>query len=449
MLISSLRGRLFAGLTVFIVGTGLAAGYLAFRWAFDEAIELQDSVLLQVASLAAKNRLTDHPGDTGVDEEARLVVDELTPRPDEAAPGARHPRLPSDLPEGLQTVARAGEQWRIFVRTRSDGTRVAVGQPTANRDEVAQDSALRTIVPLGILIPALMLLIGIVVDRSLRPLSRLAETLDAKQTDHLERLPTAGIPKELLPFVESINRLLDRIATMFDRQGRFIADAAHELRSPITALSVQADNLDRSMLSDDGRQRMDTLRSGIRRTAHLLEQLLAFARYDQARSAALPEQSLDRIVKEVVADLLPEARRSGIDLGFTHVDAATLRAEPLALAMLARNLLDNAIRYTPEGGTIDVSLQSGNGVAVLRIVDSGPGISRQDMERIFEPFFRGGRPSGDGTGLGLSIVRRIVESHGGTIELDNAVDRTGSGLTVRVTLPLADRRPGPAGPGRA
>ncbi|WP_441277223.1 ATP-binding protein [Tardiphaga sp. 172_B4_N1_3] len=443
MLMSSLRGRLFAGLTVFIVGTGLAAGYLAFRWAFNEAIELQDSVLLQVASLAAKSRLTDQPVDPGIDEEARLVVEELTSRADGAVSSARRPLRP-DLSDGLQTVTRAGEQWRVFVRTRSDGTRVAVGQPTASRDEVAQDSALRTIVPLGLLTPGLMLLIGIVVDRSLRPLSRLAEALDAKQTDHLERLPTEGIPKELLPFVDSINRLLDRIATMFDRQRRFVADAAHELRSPITALSLQADNLDRFALSDDARQRMDSLRTGIRRTAHLLEQLLAFARYDQAPSAALAEEAFDRIVKEVVADLLPEARHSGIDLGFAHVDAAALRAEPLALALLARNLIDNAIRYTPEGGTIDVSLHNRDGAAVLQIQDSGPGIPGQDMERIFEPFFRGVRPRGDGTGLGLSIVRRIVDRYDGTIDLHSVDGNAGRGLTVRVTLPLADRRSGAA-----
>ncbi|WP_276527776.1 histidine kinase dimerization/phospho-acceptor domain-containing protein, partial [Xanthomonas vasicola] len=125
-----------------------------------------------------------------------------------------------------------------------------------------------------------MLLIGIVIDRSLRPLSRLAERLDAKQSAHLEKLPTDGIPKELLPFVASINRLLDRIGTMFDKQRRFVADAAHELRSPITALSVQAENLERAGLSEDGRVRLDSLKAGIRRIAHLLEQLLALARYD-------------------------------------------------------------------------------------------------------------------------------------------------------------------------
>jgi two-component system OmpR family sensor kinase len=374
-------------------------------------------------------------GDSQCDGEARLAIDELKARAGDAASAAGLQRLPPDLPEGLQTVSRGGEQWRVFVRTRNDGTRVAVGQPTASRDEVAQDSALRTIVPLGLLVPGLMLLIGIVVDRSLRPLSRLAERLDAKQTDHLEKLPTEDIPKELLPFVDSINRLLDRIAAMFERQRQFVADAAHELRSPITALSVQADNLQQIALSVDGRKRMDSLRSGIRRTAHLLEQLLAFARYDQAPSAVMPEEAFDHIVKEVVADLLPMAQDLAIDLGFTRIDAASVRAEPLALAMLARNLIDNAIKYTPAGGHIDVSLQSRDDLVVLQVEDSGTGISQQDIARIFEPFFRGLRPRGDGTGLGLSIVRRIVERCGGTIELESGT--AGLGLTVRVTLPLA------------
>ncbi len=282
-----------------------------------------------------------------------------------------------------------------------------------------------------------MLLIGIVVDRRLRPLSRLAKRLDAKQTDHLEKLPTKDIPKELLPFVDSINRLLDRIAAMFDRQRQFVADAAHELRSPITALSVQADNLQKIALSDDGRKRLDSLRSGIRRTAHLLEQLLAFARYDQAPSSVVPEESFHRIVKEVVADLLPMAQDRAIDLGFTRMDAASVRAEPLALAMLARNLIDNAIKYTPAGGRIDVSLRSRDDLVVFQVEETGSGISRQDIARIFEPFLRGLRPRGDGTGLGLSIVRRIVERCGGTIELESGATAAGGGLSIRVNLPLA------------
>ncbi|RTM14561.1 MAG: histidine kinase [Bradyrhizobiaceae bacterium] len=435
MLISSLRGRLFVGLTLFIVGTGLAAGYLAYRWAFEEAIELQDAILLQVGSFASKDRLTDLPSEGNIDGEARVVIEELTPRPGDRLPAGSLRRLPQDLRDGLQTITHGGERWRILVRTRKDASRVAVGQSTAHRDEIARESALRTIVPLGLLVPGLMLLIGIVVDRSLRPLSKLATHLDARQSDHLEKLPTDGVPQELLPFVASINRLLDRIGTMFDKQRRFVADAAHELRSPITALSVQAENLEHAGLSHDGRVRLDSLRTGIRRTAHLLEQLLALARYDSDASREMPLSAFDRIVKEVVADLLPAAQDRSIDLGFARIETASVRGEPVALAILVRNLIDNALRHTPAGGRVDLSLFRQSDAVILQVADTGPGILASEIDRIFEPFFRGSRSRGEGTGLGLSIVRRIAERCHGSIRLENARQPGGQGLIASVSFP--------------
>lgn len=433
MMISSLRGRLFTGLTIFVVGMALAAGYLAYRWAFDEAIELQDAILLQVGSLAAKNHLSTRlPSEGNIDGEAQVLIEEIKPGVAAGARGNPVSQLPSDLPDGLQTVTRGGTQWRILVRTRSDGSRVAVGQPTANRDEVAQDSALRTIVPLGVLIPSLMVLIAVVVDRSLRPLSRLARHLDAKQSDHLEKLPTVGIPTELLPFVASINRLLERIRAMFDKQRRFIADAAHELRTPITALIVQAENLEQADLSKDGRDRLNSLKTGIRRTGHLLEQLLVLAKYDADVSGGNPQSEFDRILKEVVADLLPAAQDKSIDLGFSRIEPVSVQLEPVALTVLARNLLDNALRYTPPGGRVDVSLFADEELVVFRVEDTGPGIPDADLDRIFEPFFRGSHSRGEGTGLGLSIVRRIVDRCHGSIRLQNIPTAEGSGLRATV-----------------
>ncbi|WP_458761168.1 ATP-binding protein [Afipia sp. TerB] len=435
MLIASLRGRLFTGLTIFIVGMALAAGYLAYRWAFDEAIELQDAILLQVGSLAARNHLsTTLPSEGNIDGEAQVLIEEIGPGGGAAERGISAAGLPGDLPDGLQTVARGGTRWRILVRTRSDGSRVAVGQPTANRDEVAQDSALRTIVPLGVLIPCLMVLIAIVVDRTLRPLSRLAARLDAKQSDHLEKLPTEGIPTELLPFVSSINRLLERIRAMFDSQRRFVADAAHELRTPITALIVQAENLEQADLSQDGRDRLDSLKTGIRRTGHLLEQLLTLARYDNDVSKDKPKGEFDRVLKGMVADLLPAAQNKSIDLGFARIESVSVRVEPVALAVLVRNLLDNALRHTPAGGQVDVSLFTENDFVVFTVEDTGSGIPDADLGRIFEPFFRGSRSRGEGSGLGLSIARRIVERCHGSIRLENK-PIPGSGLRVIVRIP--------------
>lgn len=439
MLISSLRGRLFTGLAIFIVGTALVAGYLAYRWAFAEAIELQDAILLQVGSLAARNHLsTTLPSEGNIDGEAQVLIEEIGPDHGAADRVNSVSNLPNDLPDGFQTVTHGGTQWRILVRTRSDGSRVAVGQPTTNRDEVAQDSALRTIVPLGVLIPCLMVLIAIVIDRTLRPLSRLAERLDAKQSDHLEKLPVEGIPTELLPFVSSINRLLERIGAMFDAQRRFVADAAHELRTPITALVVQAENLEQADLSQDGRNRLASLKTGIRRAAHLLEQLLTLARYDNDVSKDKPRGEFDRVLKEVVADLLPAARHKSVDLGFARIEPVSVRLEPVALTVLARNLLDNALRHTPAGKQVDVSLFAENGSIVFMVEDTGAGIPDADLDRIFEPFFRGSRSRGEGSGLGLSIARRIVERCHGSIRLENK-SAPGSGLRAIVRIPHPDQ----------
>ena len=435
---ASLRARLFAGLTLLAVATGLAAGGLAFRWAFQEAIELQDAILVQVGELAVKNHLqAELPAEGGVDAEARIVIEELSDAPDRPQSATVLPSIPNGLPDGIQTLPWRGEKWRVLVRTRPDGNRVAVGQPTAARDEIARDSAVRTIIPLGALVPCLMLLVGVVIHWSFRPVSKLASQLDAKQSDHLQKLPTHGMPMELHPFIASINRLLQRIAVMFDHQHRFIARAAHELRTPITALSIQAENLEHAELAEDRRNRLATLRSGIQRTAHLLEQLLDLAKYDENNLSNVPAVELDRIVKNAVAEFLPRARARSIDLGFDRIESVPVRVNPTGLAVLVRNLVDNALRYSPDGGQIDIGVSRQGDKAVLRIDDTGPGVPEAQLDRIFEPFNRGNRSEGDGTGLGLSIVRRIVDNHQGSISLENATSSGRTGLRVTVKFSLA------------
>jgi two-component system OmpR family sensor kinase len=279
-----------------------------------------------------------------------------------------------------------------------------------------------------------MLLVGVIIRYSFRPVSLLAAQLDAKEADHLAKLPSKGMPQELLPFIASINRLLERIATMFDQQQRFIADAAHELRTPVTALSLQVENLDRAELPKESRDRLAALKTGIRRTAHLLEQLLALAKYDAGRVLRAPRTAFDSIAKEVVADFLPHARARAIDLGFERVDHVPVDADGTALAVLVRNLVENALYHTPDGGRIDIALFRHCDHAVLRIEDSGPGIPEADLDRVFEPFYRGGWSGGEGTGLGLPIVRRVAETFGGSVMLENipASGRTGLRVNVRI-----------------
>jgi two-component system OmpR family sensor kinase len=427
----SLRGRLFIGLTLMIVSTGLLAGIVAFRWAFDEAIEMQDSILTQIGAFALSSRLQkDTPINAGVDPEAQVTVEELGDKPS-GSPGARALWV---LQDGLHVVSRDRTPWRIMLRTRADGSRFAVGQPTAMRDEIARDSALHAILPFLVLAPCLMLVIALVVWQSLRPMTELAGQLDARRSDDLSKLLPDGTPRELHPFIASINRLLERIQALMEQQRRFVADAAHELRTPITAMSLQAENLSQTELPPESLDRLAALRSGARRTAHLLEQLLALARYDIDRKPEASVTSLDRCAKEVVSDVMATATERGVDLGFEIIEPALVRGEYAMLTSVVHNLVDNALRHTPQGGRVDIGVFRDGAQIILQVEDTGPGIPVGDLERVFEPFVRGSRPTEEGTGLGLSIVKRIVERLKGSVTLEN-VPR--AGLRVTVAFPPA------------
>ena len=315
-----------------------------------------------------------------------------------------------------------------------------MAQPTAVRDETAGDVAFRTLLPIAALIPCLMVVTALVIAYSLRPMVRLAGDLDSRRADDMTPLPLSDMPSELHPFIISINGLLARMRLLMEQHRRFVADAAHELRTPITALSLQAENLDSVALPEVARERLTALKKGMLRTKHLLEQLLALARHEATPSgpAEMPLAALDCVAKEVVADLLPEALDRGIDLGFALVEPLTVRSEPAMLAAIMRNLLDNALRFTPREGTIDIRTYRQDSAAILQIDDTGPGITSGDMDQVFDPFFRGSRPEGEGTGLGLSIVKRIVDSLGGGIALENIAGAGRTGLRVTVRLPIAD-----------
>jgi two-component system, OmpR family, sensor kinase len=434
-MIRSLRGRLFVGLTAIILLTGTTGSMFAYRWAFGEAIELQDSILIQLASLAQNASFSGGQPLHGVEEDTEVWIIELgkTPR------GSADDRQLFSLQDGLQVATWKKQPVRVLIRTRSDGSRFAVAQPTAVRDETARDVAFRTLLPIAALIPCLMVVTALVVAHSLRPMARLAGDLDARCADDMTPLPLSSMPSELHPFISSINGLLARVRLLMDQQRRFVTDAAHELRTPITALSLQAENLDSVALPKVARQRVAALKQGMHRTKHLLEQLLALARHEAITSgpAEMPLASLDRVAREAVADLLSEATDRGIDLGFALVDPLTVHGDAAMLTAIIRNLLENALRFTPRGGTIDVGVYRQDGAAILQVEDTGPGIASADMDQIFEPFFRGSRPEGEGTGLGLSIVKRIVDSLGGKIALENIAGAGRSGLRATVRLPIA------------
>jgi two-component system, OmpR family, sensor kinase len=437
-MIKSLRTRLLCGLGVLIIMSCVGAGVWEFRRSFHEAIELQDAILLQIGFIAIRNHaLNDFTPQPSIDTEARVVVRQI---PDRSAPtesGNGFPSLPTDLQDGLHTLPGSDGFWRVLVRTRRDGSRVAIGQSTTARNEIARDSAIRAVLPMLALIPCLIVVVAGVIHYSFRPVIDLAKKLDADETEHPLPIPVESAPSELQPFITSINRLLDRMAVLLDHRRRFVALSAHELRTPITAISIQAENVDIGQLPQEARNRLQALKEGVRRTVRLLEQLLTLSKYDYGKAPPSSAVALDGIVKAVVADFTVPASAQDIDLGCVRIEAGVVTGDSTALTIMVRNLVDNAVRYTPRDGQINLSVYRDCDSVILLVEDTGSGIEPGDLEVVFEPFNRGRLAKGGGTGLGLSIVRRIVESHGGTISMQNRAPPETSGLLVTVRLPAA------------
>jgi two-component system, OmpR family, sensor kinase len=440
----SLQFRLFLWLSLVILLVAVPAGFLSYSYAFREAIELQDDQLRQTAAWLKRQRFSappiEAPGSKEADPESRLIV--LTARPEGSwLPEAAAPGLEARTPDGLRTAAIRGVPWRFLIETDEQGLRIAVGQQTAVRNEIANASALRTVAPPIGLILLSPLVIGFTVRRMLRPLKDVARDLETRSEFDWGQILDAGLPTEILPFVVAIRRLLARVAESMAQQRRFLTDAAHELRSPLTALSLQAERLETADMSGEAQTRLADLRRGIGRTRRLLDQLLALARAQHEPGRMRPT-SLNGVIRAVLEDLMPLAQAKRLDVGLVTERDLVLLVSEIDLTMLLKNLLDNAIRYTPDGGRIDLSAAAGPDGAILRVQDTGPGISPEDRQRVFDPFHRAAAPDAVGSGLGLSIVKAIVERLGGGISLGRSPS---AGLEVVVTMPKALVGPGVGG----
>lgn len=441
----SVQLKLSFSLSLAIFLIALVAGIFSFVSAFDEAHELQDDMLRQVASLFDRQHLPlVHLGDDGrakdSDEESRVIVQYLGNGNDTNAKGAPGVPLllPITLPDGLSTLDVSGEQFRVFVKTTSSGERIAVAQETGIRDEIARDSALRTLMPFLILVPILLLIVSDLVRKMFRPIASLSAEIDQRTEQELHPIQESHLPVEVRPFTVAINRLLVRVDQSMETQRRFVADAAHELRSPLTALSLQAERLEQADMSDLARDRLVTLRRGIERGRILLDQLLTLAKAQAAVDRPQSSMSVQNVYKRVLEDLIPLAEDKHIDLGVEGVQDAQVWANELDIIAIVKNLVDNAIRYTPDGGRVDLSVSTERGRAVLRIQDSGPGIQVEERARVFDPFYRTLGSDQAGSGLGLSIVKAITDRMGAEIQMGFADELKHSGLRVCVLIPLIE-----------
>jgi two-component system, OmpR family, sensor kinase len=438
----SIQLRLSFSLSLAILVVAIVAGIFSFAAAFDEAHELQDDVLRQVAALFDRQHLqAPIVGDSGRlndgDEESRVTVQYLADGPttrNGVDPEGPLP-LPPTLSDGMHTLKVKGEPFRVLIKTLGSGKRLAVAQETGVRNDIARNGALRTVMPFLILLP-ILLFVAALVRKMFQPISSLAVEIDRRGDQELHPVAQDDLPLEVLPFVIAINRLLNRVARSMDTQRRFVADAAHELRSPLTALSLQAERLADADMSDAARERLNVLRQGIERGRSLLDQLLTLARAQSATSAPHTLVSVQYVYRRALEDLMPLAEAKQIDIGVEGESDVQILVDEMDLSTIVKNLVDNAIRYTPIGGRIDLSVRASHNQAILQIRDSGPGIPPTEQERVFDPFYRVLGSDEIGSGLGLSIVKAIADRIGAQIQLGHTDEKAQSGLCVRLFIPM-------------
>ncbi|WP_283150766.1 ATP-binding protein [Silvimonas soli] len=440
----SLQLRLSLWLAVVILGVAIIAGAFSFFTAQDEAHELQDETLRQVALLFDEHhlplppvgnprKLSDREEDVRVVVQ-RVPVDANTPGDDDRST----PALSASLKDGMQTLVTGDDTYRVLIKTVRGGARIAVSQETVVRDEIARDSALRTLLPFLILVPVLLLVVADLVRKMFRLIAELSQEIDQRGEQELHPIAPHTLPSEIRPFVVAINRLLGRVAQSMEGQRRFVADAAHELRSPLTALSLQAERLSTAPMSPQAQERLTALRGGIERARILIDQLLTLARMQGTAGDVPNTVSIQHIFRLVLEDLLPLAEAKQLDIGVVDGKDALIRAQEADLKVLVKNLLDNAIRYTPAGGRIDLAVEAHGEQVVLQVDDTGPGISATELARVFDPFYRVLGNDETGAGLGLSIVKVITERIGAHIALAYVDENRQRGLRVRVTFPALD-----------
>ena len=343
--------------------------------------------------------------------------------------------LPIPETEGYSTVHHEGRDWRVY--TMVQGTHaLQVAQAQDQRDAIATQTAIRTLVPFVAFLPLFALLIWVGVGRGLAPLRTMSEAVSKRRPDAMAPLNERDLPEELKPLAHSLNELLARLDAALGAQRRFTADAAHELRTPLAALKLQLDMARRAVDADRRESAYADLDAGVRRASHLVDQLLTLARIEpESLASRTVDCDLTELAKEAIVARHALAADKGVDLGLARSAPAHVRGDPASLAILMSNLIGNALRYTPHGGRVDVAVDASDTEAIFSVADTGPGIPAQDRERVFDRFYRGDAVPESGSGLGLSIVKRIADAHHGAIGLDEGAG--GTGLVVTIRFPKA------------
>jgi two-component system sensor histidine kinase QseC len=357
------------------------------------------------------------------------------------------------------------ELWRVFaVSDAEHGVQVQVGEHYEQREALSNEVAARLLTPLFVSVPLIVIMIWIWIGRAMQPLNKVADEIARREPENLQPVLAQGVPLEAKPMVDALNALLDRVHVAYDNIRLFTANAAHELRTPLAALKVHSQVALRAENLDERLSAMHRVEHGVDRATSLVEQLLTLTRLEPEAAASEKEDvKLHALTEELIAELAPAAIKKDIEVSLNDTDCCVVSGNPGMLGILIRNLVENAIRYTPIAGRVEVSLISVDNTVRLRVADSGPGIPKVERTKVFARFYRSSEHQDEdkenGTGLGLAIVERICELHQARIELgessyhglqvdvfftknlENSLSNTAPGISSRNNLPVVSKSP--------
>jgi len=418
----SLRRRLIALLLAIVALATVAQALFLYRSVLGEADRLFDYQMQQMAAALEGTRGAPRIGPAeppGELEDFAFVVN-IRDLQGRLLFANGDVTFPADSAPGYSQARGGHESYRLYTLI-GPRTRVQVAQELDSRQEIAKALALHSLWPMLVFAIASLALVFGVVWHGFRDLTRLRSHIAQRRAEELSPLPEAGLPEEIRPLVADFNALLERVRRAFELQQRFVSDAAHELRSPLAAVQLQGDAIRRAETAEQRELAITRQREGIKRATHLVEQLLALARQDARLAVDLGEVAeLWEIVQDCVAEQGPTARAKGVELSVDVEPAASSRVPKGPVRSILGNLLDNAVKYTPEPGRVRLSARRVEGALVLCVEDSGPGIPTDERGQVTHRFYRRAGAAPFGSGLGLAIVEEAIEALGGRLDLDDS-----------------------------
>ena len=446
----SLRRRLVWLLTGTVAAIWLLSVLVVYQRAHREAGELLDNQLSQVGETLLAivaggevehfvKELHEH-----VDHNPVPIAFEVWLNKDGVARrlviSPSHTGFETGTTPGFSEHTHQGARWRFYAVQDDDAEyRVVVGQAYAARERLAREVGLSLLLPAMLALPLMALAVWWVVSRALQPVNAVARQVGALDAQALAPLDEAArLPDEITPLRSALNALIRRVTEAFENERRFTADAAHELRTPLAALKVQAQVALRAQANDSRQHALIQVIAGVDRMTHLVEQLLTLARVDPARHDIAP-QPFDpaAIITEVCSELLPQALRQGQSLSVDAAPGCSIAITPAWLQIALRNLVDNALRYAGKGAHIEVRLARTGSGCTLSVADDGPGVVPELRTRLTARFVRG-ESEGEGCGLGLSIAARVAGLSHAQLELGDGLPRADGGHGFAATLRFSD-----------